>query len=144
MLQAHCTLNQRQAIIPVSLTAPSPDGANKPGFTEYRALIDTGAQRSALTPRVIQEQNLQFFGRRLVRTVDTEESYRLVLVSLAIYGKEPGEPHGALRPFVLPQPIEPFAARINHNIYDMLLGMDVLEYFNWRFAPGHGLEIDLK
>lgn len=141
MLQAHCTLSQRQAIIPVSLTAPLVD-QSEIAFTEYRALVDTGAQRSAVTPRVIREQRLQLSGRRLIRTIDTKESYRLVLVSLAIYGTEDGNPQSALRPFSLPTPIEPFAARADHEAYDMLMGMDILEGFNVRFLRGGRFEMD--
>ena len=46
-----------------------------------------------ITPHVIESEGLELTGRRLIRTVDTEESYRLVLVELAIYGNERELPH---------------------------------------------------
>lgn len=140
MLAAHCRLERRQAIIeigiqpfPVTISGVSPDpAAPQLSIACYRALIDTGAQRTCLTDRTIAIEGLVRHGHKPIRNVHNEVTHSLFMAQIGIWGTNPSRSY-----FGLEEPIEVINIADNRN-FDAILGMDLLERFSFSFdRTGH-------
>ena len=142
MLVHRCALDQHRLILPVSVTKPvfQNDGFHA-GFnrSEYRALVDTGAQRSVVSRSVIQEQQLvrighmQFAGLHGART----HSRYLAIIGLWVHRIDRHDPpdtysHAERSLFNLDETVEVVDMDDNLN-FDLILGFDVLKQSTFRF-----------
>lgn len=153
MLVAHCTLERRQAIIeigiqPFPLEIPGVGPNTQPPkipITQYRALIDTGAQRTCLTNQTITQERLVRHGHKHIRNVHSEATHSLFMALVGIYGNDPNGDSldaGALSYFGIEKPVEVINIADNEG-FDAILGMDVLENYTFRFAEGK-FELQLR
>lgn len=148
MLVQRCTLDQHRLIIRVSITKPIfPSGNISNSFSQqnYRALIDTGAQRSVITRSVISEQNLMRTGHMQFASLHGPQTHSRYLADIAIWTKRVGENATAsqyekaeLTLYKMPEAFE-IADMQNNENFDMILGFDVLKYFSFRFDASHSI-----
>ena len=145
---ARCTLESRQAIIrigirigirpfPDDISAVLPQGhATRFPITGYRALIDTGAQRTCLTNQTIAQERLRRHARTQIRNVSDVAIHGLFMASLAIEIEEPSRGY-----YGIDRPIEVINIA-NNGRFDAILGMDLLEAYTFAF-DGQG-QFELK
>jgi hypothetical protein len=153
MLVARCKLERRQAIIEIGIQ-PFPleiigVGAQAPPakipIQSYRALIDTGAQRTCLTHKTIAAEGLARHGHKHIQNVHSAATHSLYMAQIGIWGVDPSsdqyEPTRSY--FALGRPVEVINIADNEN-FEAILGMDVLENFAFRFSNAGEFEVDLK
>jgi hypothetical protein len=150
MLVQRCTLDQHRLILPVSVTKPVFAGSSfQPGrdHREYRALVDTGAQRTVVSRLVIQEQKLVRTGHMQFSGLHGAHTHSRFLASIGLWVRRISiddrldEYQNAERSlFNLDAPIE--VVDMNDNInFDLILGFDVLKQFSFKFdAASHMFE----
>jgi len=153
MLVARCKLERRQAIIDIGIQPfpleipgvnPSAQAPQIP-ITEYRALIDTGAQRTCLTNSTIAKEGLIRHGHKFIRNVHNEATHSLFMALIGIYGhdgRDQWDTEPARSYFGIETPVEVINIADNEN-FDAILGMDVLENYAFRFDRGGDFELDL-
>lgn len=91
-------------------------------FTEYTALIDTGALRTCVSERIVSELKLSKTGRIDVFNVKRAESHWTYLFYVGIWPDDDGE-----RPTVIGIGDEITGIDLGFNkFFDVLLGMDVI------------------
>lgn len=126
---ARCKLERRQAIIdigiqpfPVEIPGVSRDTqASRIPITSYRALVDTGAQRTCLSNSTIAAEGLIRHGHKFIRNVHNEATHSTFMALIGIWSDEPSRGY-----FGLEAPIEVINITDNHN-FAAILGMDLLE-----------------
>ncbi len=148
----HCTLENNQAIINFSATSPLSSNesmfSNYSNLTSYRGLIDTGAQRTCFTHRVINEVPLIRHGHKPLKTIDDQWISRsLYFTSIGFwvssevsnYTNDTSNTY-----FALPNPLQVYGIN-NNETFDALIGMDILSMFNFSFnRQRQEFEIKLK
>jgi hypothetical protein len=140
MLVARGTIENRQAILRLGLqplvpaappVGPSAAPVQIP-IREYRALIDTGAQRTCLTKATVAKERLIAHGKRPIQNVHSANVHRLFYVNLGFWCDDPA-PLGAQEShksyFALPEPTEAIDIASN-NWFDAIVGMDVLSRYD--------------
>lgn len=155
MLAVRCRLSRRQAIIDIGIQqfdagayalTPVASAPAMP-INSYRALIDTGAQRTCLTNHVISAERLIRHGHRHIRNVHSEATHSLFMTMLGIFAGDDGNQDGEFEPsktyFGLEEPVEVINIADNDN-FDAIIGMDVLERFDFRFTRAGIFELDLR
>jgi len=113
--------DRRRIILPVLVLRPTPST----DFTPYeaRALLDTGATTSGITPRVARALDLLPRGKRPLGSARGEEQAERYLFRIGLMSDcAPGDP--PTFPFLFDDVVG-FELRDNFHL-DMLLGMDVL------------------
>lgn len=147
MLVARCSLDRRQAIVDIGITAFDPDrSAASLEIHSYRALIDTGAMRTCLTYRAIGIERLERHSRKLVKNVHNQNLHGLYMAQIGIFSTDHRLIDGdrSMRSyFGLPEPTEVMDIADNER-FDAILGMDVLQGFDFRFYRNGSVELDLK
>lgn len=154
MLVQRCALNQHRLILPVSITKPQfGGGLFVPAFSlqHYRALVDTGAQRTVVSRSVIAEHALFRTGHMEFGGLHGTQTHSRYLASIGIWAKrtEPGVSHADFETsestlFAIENPFEIVDMDENLN-FDLILGFDVLKSFPFRFDPNdQSFEIILK
>ena len=146
MLVARCTLERRQAIIdigiqpfPVEIPGVNPKAqAPQIPITNYRALVDTGAQRTCLTNSTIAAEGLVRHGHKFIRNVHSEATHSLFMALVGIWADEPARSY-----FGVEAPIEVINIADNEN-FDAILGMDLLERYSFSFDRGGDFELHLE
>lgn len=144
MLVQRCTLDQHRLILPVSVTRPVlEEDAFRSRFdqSEYRALIDTGAQRTVLSRSLIQQQNLLRTGHMQFAGLHGARTHSRYLASIGLWATRTDSSSPALSQdrverslFSIDPPIE--AVDMDDNInFDLILGFDVLKQFSFSFDP---------
>lgn len=93
-------------------------------YREFRALLDTGAVRTCITERVVQDLNLKRRGRADIWNIKRSESHWTYLFHLGIW-PETDDPYAPPSVFGIGQEIEGIDVG-NHPYFDVLLGMDVI------------------
>jgi hypothetical protein len=153
MLVACCKLERRQAIVKLGIqpfvfeipdVGPNSGAACIP-INSYRALIDTGAQRSCLTKRTIEAERLVRHGHKLIRNVHSQATHSLYMATIGIFGVAPHDrwsTDSGLSYFGLQHPIE-FINIEDNASFDAILGMDVLENFTFTFTKEGAFELNL-
>lgn len=147
MLVARCRLDRKQALLDIGISAFDPD-AIAPTFQihSYKALIDTGASRTCLTYRAIGLEGLQRHARKLVKNVHNQNLHGLYMTQIGIFStdsKEDGRYVSQRSYFGLSEPIEVIDIADNER-FDAILGMDLLEHFDFRFERDGTFELDLR
>lgn len=142
MLVQRCTLDRHRLIVPVSVTRPLfRSGAFHAAFShrQYRALVDTGAQRTVLSRSVIAEQNLMRTGHMEFASLHGPKTHSRYLAGIALWSKridgtDPDRRFDSaeLSLFSIEQPFEVVDMDENSN-FDLILGFDVLKGFSFSF-----------
>ena len=151
MLVARCKLERRQAIIqigiqpfPLVIPAVGPQGnAPRIPVNSYRALIDTGAQRTCLTRETIIRERLVRHGHRFIKNVHGEETHSTYMTVAGIFAEDGinSSLHNPVKSyFGVEEPIEIINIADNKN-FDAILGMDLLERFSFKFDKSGDFEI---
>jgi predicted aspartyl protease len=154
MLAQRCALDQHRLIIPVSVTKPqlqSGDFLSSFSHCQYRALIDTGAQRTVVSRSVIADQALMRTGHMEFAGIHGPQTHSRYLAGIAIWAKRVQTNEESLRfdgaelsLFTIPSPFEVVDMADNAN-FDLILGFDVLKEFSFRFdASNQMFEIIVK
>ena len=148
MAVARGRLENRQAIIRIGLQpfAPvvAPVSPEQPilslPINAYRALIDTGAQRTCLTNGTITQERLSRHGKRLIQNVHSQAPHSLFTANLDFFCEN--ERGGVSTYHALPYPIEVINIADNDRS-DAIIGMDLLHRFDLRFERTGVFEVRL-
>ncbi len=105
-------------------------------IASYRALLDTGAQRTCLTYRTIAAEQLLRHGKKFIKNVHDENVHSLFWVRFGFWCTE-----GALNGtqdtgnsyYGLDDPVEVINIADNDR-FDAILGMDILSRFDLTFS----------
>lgn len=123
--------NGRQLIVEVALVGVSLEAdflaadseSGRSVFSEpVRALIDTGATSTSVSPQVAQSLGLRPSGKRDVLTANGLRRARFFEFHVAMLGK--GD--GATPFYVLPRTVKGDELNSDQFMFDILLGMDVI------------------
>lgn len=120
-----------------SVKIPSTPGASLgiPSPAMFKALVDTGAQKTMISPNVVKRLSLKQIGKILVQgihaTPQHHNSYLFhvaLTMSLLPPGSPPPAPGGQITvlAFTLPKPIHGAELGFANAGFDVLLGMDVI------------------
>ncbi|MDE1468131.1 hypothetical protein [Aurantiacibacter sp. D1-12] len=154
MLVQHCELDQHRLILPTNITKPLlTNGALVAGYSkqQYRALIDTGAQRTVLSRSVIANEELVRIGHMEFAGLHGPRTHTRYLASIGLWATRveggatthPNNP-SELTLFQLETPFEVVDMEDNQN-FDLILGFDVLKLFSFSFKhETKQFEITLK
>ena len=153
MLVAQCRLKRRQAIIeigiqpfPIEVAGLRPlDQPAQFAIQSYRALIDTGAQRTCLSDNAIAREGLVRHGHKFIRNVHSEATHSTYMAQIGVWGVDPhSAPYEPTRSyFSLGRPVEIINIANNEN-FDAILGMDILQRFDMRFDRTGDFELKLN
>jgi hypothetical protein len=152
MLVARGRLEDRQAVVNIGVQpfvpravdiAPHQAAVVAP-IDSYRALLDTGAQRTCLTFKAINEQRLVRHGKRFIKNVHSEALHSTFIVNLGIWCDGVTEHLDPVHSYyALPEPVEVINIADN-NRFDAILGMDVLIRFDVIFERSGHFEVRLN
>lgn len=142
MLVQRCTLDQHRLVVPVSITKPVfHSGTFAPAInsSEYKALVDTGAQRSVVSRSIIQDQMLVRIGHMQFSGLHGPRTHSRFLASIGLWVRRLDTQDGARgyseaerSLFNFDAPIE--VVDMNDNInFDLILGFDVLKQVSFQF-----------
>jgi hypothetical protein len=101
---------------------------------EYRALLDTGAQRTCLSRDVISKENLQHHGKRPIQNVHGVERHYLYWVTTGFVCERVErvfDPVGEKTYFGLAEPLEVIDIA-NNYWFDAIVGMDLIAKCDFR------------
>ena len=152
MLVVRGRLENRQAIVEIGfqsfLPQPARVSPDQPPVTMriqgYRALLDTGAQRTCLTRRVIALEGLRRHGKRFIQNVHSEALHYLYWAHLGFWANGTEHDQHEQRTYLgLPYPTEIIDIADNES-FDAIVGMDVLQRFDLRFARTGDFELRLN
>lgn len=146
MLVARGQLENRQAILKIGVqrfipqasgVAPTQAPVIAP-IDAYRALLDTGAQRTCLTHKTIGEQQLVRHGNRFIKNVHSEALHSLFFVNLGVWCNGEADHLEPINSYyALSDPVEVINIGDNDR-FDAIIGMDVLRAFDLSFdRTGH-------
>jgi hypothetical protein len=93
-------------------------------YHECTALVDTGAKRTCITERLVQQLGLQRKGRIEIWNIKRPELHWTYLFHVGIW-PEPDDPETPSAPFGIGAEIEGIDVGDN-RFFDVLLGMDVI------------------
>ena len=137
MLVARGTVENRQAILRIGIQPLIPEAeevtpVQQPiqiPIREYRALVDTGAQRTCLTRETIAKERLVSHMKRPIQNVHDVNIHYLFWVHLGFWcdADAPRGPQETNRTYYgLPAPVEVMDIA-NSYWFEALIGMDVLQ-----------------
>ncbi|WP_299321539.1 aspartyl protease family protein [Parasphingopyxis sp.] len=113
--------DNRRVIIPITILPPWPpdslDGA------ETTALLDTGATTTGITPRIVDQLNLESLGKRPLGSARGDEQAERYLVRVGLVDQD-GDPNEPRFPYIFPEKMV-FALKNSFRL-DALVGMDIL------------------
>jgi len=142
MRVVRCKLERRQAIVEIGLqkfvpsarNLQSQDAATAFPVNRYRALIDTGAQRTCLSRSAIAIENLSSHGKRAIQNVHNQQLHRLYFINLGFVCEieRPDGGENDVSYYAMETPCEVINIADN-EYFDVILGMDILEQFDFRF-----------
>ena len=136
MLVARGRIENRQAIVRMGFQPFSPQALgltpSTPNFQvpvhEYRALIDTGAQRTCLGRTVIRKEGLIHHSKKPIQNVHGVELHYLYWARVGFFCERLDsihDPLGSATYYGLPDPIEVIDIASNQN-FDAIIGMDFI------------------
>ena len=99
---------------------------------EYRALIDTGAQRTCLARSTIAKEGLNWHGKRAIQNVHDSNIHYLFWTHLGFWCDDVSGNDGEdsrRSYFALPHPVEVIDIADNYW-FDAILGMDVIQGYD--------------
>ena len=115
-------------------TSPTAATASLPGpIAMFKALVDTGAQKTMISPKVAKQLGLKQIGKILIQGVHGKPQYLNgflfhVAFTMAVVppGSSPTPPATATMAYMLPTPIHGAELGFKKAGFDVLLGMDVI------------------
>lgn len=116
----------------INLAAQPIIGANLPTPKMFKALVDTGAQKTMISTNVVNTLGLKSIGKILIQGVGSADYHNgyLFHVAFMIQVKLPGAPTpppGQSHVLIHAIPIPIYGAEIDGNMgFDVLLGMDII------------------
>ena len=118
-----------RAIIPVGVFKDKPatsDAVFPAAENSYRALIDTGATRTSVSQKVVENLSLKHTGDALLWTPtgSREVSQYLLFVTIPIHKAQKGKSTARVSKDKLR--VTGFPSRKREGLYDVVLGMDIL------------------
>ncbi|WP_292928427.1 hypothetical protein [Novosphingobium sp. PASSN1] len=123
-----------QKFVPTPVSVPSQNSANPFPVNAYRALIDTGAQRTCLSHATIAREGLASHAKRPIQNVHSVQAHLLYWINVGFIFEtdrlDGGEPIRSF--FGVEFPVEAINIADNHS-FDVILGMDVLQNFDFEF-----------
>ena len=146
MLAVQGRLDNRQAIINIGVqrfelayetVSPVQSVAALP-IASYRALLDTGAQRTCLTYRTIAAEQLKRHGKKFIKNVHDENVHSLFMVRLGFWCDGSGTSY-----YGLEEPVEVINIADNDR-FDAIIGMDVLSKFDFEFFRSGEFQIKIN
>ena len=154
MLVVRGRLDNRQAIVNIGVQRFSVDFAgvapSQPvpsmAIASYRALIDTGAQRTCLTHRTIAAEQLTRHGKRFIKNVHSENVHSLFMVRFGFWcadGEAMGSQESGNSYYGLERPVEVINIADNER-FDAIVGMDILSHFDFDFSKSGDFCINLN
>jgi hypothetical protein len=153
MLVTRGKLENRQAlidigifpIVPTASVLSSTDGPAAMPINTYKALIDTGAQRSCLSLSAIAREGLVSHGKRSISNIHDVKPHRLYFINLGFWSNGTIGSNSEIQKsyFGWDRPIEVINIADNHN-FDAIIGMDVMEHFSFRFDHDGSFEVELE
>lgn len=148
MLVQRCALENHRLIVPVSVTKPHFESGSFSGqFNQqhYRAIVDTGAQRTVISHSVIAEQNLVRTGHMQFAGIHGPKTHSRYLAGIAFWanrldgtGVLTGDGQGEQTLYALEDPFE-IVDMDNNASFDLILGFDVLKRFSFQFDAANQL-----
>ena len=142
MLVQRCALDQHRLILSVSVTKPQFSANGFVGqFTQhqYRALVDTGAQRTVVSRSVVAEQALVRIGHMEFSSLHGPQTHSRFLALIGLWAKRVENSCAAAdfensetSLFAIENPYEVVDMANNAN-FDIILGFDVLKMFSFGF-----------
>lgn len=153
MLVARGRIENRQAIVKIGFQpfVPEAMGVSPSASTlkipvhEYRALIDTGAQRTCLCKEVIAKEGLVHHGKRPIQNVHGIQRHYVYWVQIGFFCQRiesPTEPAGHSTYYGTSQPTEIIDIADNHS-FDAIIGMDFLSLFGFHMERDGTFAIQL-
>lgn len=126
--------NRKQIFLDVVVIDVRRDSASTPtagdlsiSLEPLRALVDTGATATSITPQAAAKLNLRMAGRRTVLTAGGATDVPFYFFKVGFSFPRPVEPVSHAIPFeVLPQPVIGSTLIFDGSPFDILLGMDVI------------------
>lgn len=115
-------------------------------IASYRALLDTGAQRTCLTRKTIAAENLQRHGKKFIQNVHDENVHSLFMVRFGFWCSEvdgQSARDGGNSYYGLSDPVEVINIADNDR-FDAIVGMDVLSMFDTSFFHSGDFEIRVR
>lgn len=148
MLVQRCALDQHRLILPVSVSKPTLQGETFLSmFTagQYRALVDTGAQRTVVSRAVIRQLGLLRTGHMEFGGLHGPRTHSRYLASIGIWARRLGPTEARvdlqdceLTLFTVEPPFEVVDMADNAN-FELILGFDVLKQFSFGYDQKSGL-----
>lgn len=142
MLVQRCALEQHRLILPVSVTKPVfHSDSFHPGLnrSEYRALVDTGAQRSVLSRSLIMQEQLVRTGHMQFSGLHGAQTHSRYLATIGIWVRRVSDTfadadfrNAEQSLFNFETPFEVVDMQDNLN-FDLILGFDVLKHLKFNF-----------
>lgn len=153
MLVVRGNVENRQAVLNIGLQPLVPEaGQVEPTqsalqipIREYRALIDTGAQRTCLTRETIAREGLVRHGKRPIQNVHDINIHYLFWIHLGFWCQDDSATTPQSKPntyFALPAPVEVIDIASNYW-FDAIIGMDVLGRLDFRMERNGAFQITL-
>lgn len=154
MLVARGNVENRQAILKIGLQKLVPEAAEvsptQPSLEipihEYKALIDTGAQRTCLTRQTIAIEKLVWHSKRPIQNVHDQNLHHLFWIHMGFWceGSDQMGMQDSDRTFyALPEPVEVIDIASNYW-FDAIIGMDVLRRFDLQLERTGAFELRLN
>lgn len=134
MLIQRCALEHHRLIIPVSVTKPIFTGGSFGSVFDqghYRALVDTGAQRTVLSRSIITQRQLTRTGHMEFAGLHGARTHSRYLANIGLWADQP-ELGGAQTLYQLEDPVEVVDMENNRN-FDLIIGFDVLKLFSFSY-----------
>jgi hypothetical protein len=153
MLVARGRIENRQAIVKIGFQPFVPEAMDvQPSSSmlvipvhEYRALIDTGAQRTCLCRSVIAKENLRHHGKRPIQNVHGVERHYLYWVQIGFFCERVdrlNEHGGHSTYYGTSNPTEIIDIADNYW-FDAIIGMDFLSLFDFHMNRDGDFSIKL-
>ncbi len=103
------------------------DTALSVSMEPLRALVDTGATTTSITPKAAEKLRLRMAGNRKVLTASGSINVPYYFFHIGFSFPAPVEPVSSGAPFeVLPEPVTGSTLLFDNSPFDILLGMDVI------------------
>ena len=127
--------NSRQVVFEIAVVGVSREAEDYltggvPSFSvlseTLKALVDTGATASSITPAAAQRLRLRPAGKRDIVTGNGQRRSRFYEFQVALIGEQMGAGGGAPSFYVLPEMIGGNEFNADGLAFDILLGMDVI------------------
>lgn len=121
-------IENRRIILPVIVQSVGVISRTSP----IRALFDTGATKSAITSKVVNELNLFPIGESLISFGGGEERRKNYIFQIGIWDKQNNAQYSENNPWFF-EVTEGFELTNKAN-FEVLIGMDLIKFSDWKIS----------